>query len=430
MLYKKIKRPSGLIEREIISDIKPYLFDDHIIVIIGPRQAGKTSLLYLLAELLLKEEDIPEDRIYYFDLEDIDSLSYFNSISPSTLATQFKEQKRTFLFIDEVQYLNNPSNLLKIVHDHFPHIKLIVSGSSTLAIRKKSKESLTGRKMVFILRPLSFDEFLCFKESPLLKIKRGLNWRKCEELSPFIVKELAEAFEEFIVFGGYPKVVLQKDKEKKVAELSEIYNSYIRKDIKDLGAVENVVAFNRLVSLLAFQIGQIVNFEKLTGNLRISRKTVERYIFLLENTFAVNLLCPYFTNKRKELSKMPKIYFEDTGLRNVVVKNLDPLSMRNDSGFLFENAVFSALTKKLKPLEELKFWRTQAGAEVDLLIEGKNVLPFEVKFKSFKEPAIPVGLKNFIHSYNLKEAVLVNKNLWVTIKQNSREIYFVPVFCL
>ncbi|MBU1487527.1 ATP-binding protein [bacterium] len=380
MLYEEVRRPPDLIKREIITDIQPYLFDDHIIVIIGPRQAGKTCLLHLLAELLLKEENISQDQIHYFDLEDIDTLSYFNSISPAALASQFREKERTFLFIDEVQYLDNPSNLLKIIHDHFPHIKLIVSGSSTLAIKKKFKESLTGRKAVFNLRTLSFDEFLRFKGSHLLKVKRELDWRRPEGISSLLAKEFFEFFQEFILFGGYPKVVLENNREKKVAQLSKIYNSYIRKDIKDLGAVENVAALNRLVSLLAFQIGQIINIEELTANLRISRKTVERYIFLLENTFAIHLLKPYFTNKRKEISKMPKVYFEDTGLRNVIIKNLDPLSLRNDSGFLFENAVFNTLIKRLKPLEELKFWRTQAGAEVDLhclnLQQGRFLLLF------------------------------------------------------
>lgn len=399
-------------------------------MIIGPRQAGKTSLLYLLAEHLIKE-GISHDNLYYFDLEDIDILSYFNSISPTSFASQFDSKAEVFIFIDEVQYLNNPSNLLKIIHDHFPNIKLFVSGSSTLAIKKKFKESLTGRKMVFVLRTLSFDEFLYFrKKTHLMKIKGEIDWKKPKELSSLIIKELSEEFEEFIIFGGYPKVVLEEDRDKKIALLSEIYNSYIKKDIKDLGRVENVEAFNRLVNILAFQVGNMVNLEELTNTLRISRKTVEGYMFLLENTFAIHLIKPYFTNKRKELSKMPKVYFEDTGLRNVVVKNFDPLDLRADSGSIFENAVFSMLIKRLDFLEELKFWRTQAGAEVDFVIDRKDILPYEVKFREIKKLDIPVSLKNFVNTYRINEAVLVNRNLWNMYKENNKRVYFLPGYLL
>jgi predicted AAA+ superfamily ATPase len=263
---------------------------------------------------------------------------------------------------------------LKIIHDHFSHVKLIVSGSSTVEIKKRFQESLTG--------------------------------------------------------GGYPRVVLEENREKKIDELSEIYNSYLRKDVKDFGAVENIEAFNKLVSLLAFQIGQLVNLEELTLNLRLSRKTVERYVFLLENTFAVRFIKPYFSNKRKELSKMPKVYFEDTGLRNIVVKNFQSLSMRADSGSLFKNAVWGSLEKSLKILEEIKFWRTQAGAEVDLIIEGKQPLPVEIKYRSFKQPRITLGLKNFIRNYTPSEARVVTRDFSGKINFEGTEVNFLPGFCL
>jgi predicted AAA+ superfamily ATPase len=431
MLNNRFRPIAGLIKRDIIEEIRPWLFDDHILVIIGPRQAGKTSLLHLLSELLLKEGKVTEERIYYFDLEDINLLSFFNASSPAEIAAQFgKSTKKIFLFIDEIQYLKNPSNFLKIVHDHFPHLKLIVSGSSTLEIKKKFKESLAGRKKIFILRTLNFSEFLRFKNSSLIKIKSRLNWKEMASTSSLQKKNFLDIFEEFVVFGSYPKVALEQNRDKKIDELSEIYNSYLRKDIKDFGAVENIEAFNKLVSLLAFQIGQLVNLEELTLNLRLSRKTVERYVFLLENTFAVRFIRPYFSNKRKELSKMPKVYFEDTGLRNIATRNFDSLSLRADSGPLFENAIFGTLMKNLKVLEELKFWRTQAGAEVDLIIEGKKLLPVEVKYRSFKQPQIPLGLKNFIQTYNLSEALVINRDFHKKINFKGAQVYFIPGFYL
>jgi predicted AAA+ superfamily ATPase len=420
-------------KRTLLENITRFINNDQIIVITGMRQVGKTSLIRLILEQLR------DNPVYYFDLEDFTYLDICNK-GHESFVNFLKLQgadfsKRLFVAIDEIQYLENPSNFLKLLHDHYPSLKLIVSGSSSLEIKSKFKDSLAGRKIVFELDPLSFNEFLLFRNEELLGVKTRigniLNVFKNDinesmdlaggQFSPFI--------NEYLMFGGYPGVALMDDTESKKAILRDIYSSYVRKDIKDIATVEDVYGFNNLLRLIAGQIGSLLNINELSSSVGLSVNTVKKYLFILENTFIITLLRPYHVNSRKELTKMPKPYFHDVGLRNTVLGNYH-IQAENE-GKLFENIVFSELKKQFIPNESLFFWRTTTGAEVDFVVKFEDrMIPLEVKASEMKKPAVSKSLRSFIDTFAPEKAIILNKNMYKKILINNTNVIFLPLYAL
>ncbi len=440
---RMVNQAKVLISRKIEAHLKSALFQKGIIVLHGSRQVGKTSLMLRLILYLLEEAHINPNQMIYFDLEFPHILSEINNIYGEDFlnllrAKGVNPEDRSFIFIDEVHYLDNPSSFLKTIYDHYPQIQLIVSGSSSFEIKRKFKESLTGRKKVFEITPVDFEEFLAFKGSQLYEKKKRLNLRTIIEQDAlpdiselkFLIPDFTNHVEEFIRFGGYPGVVLCNSFEGKILLLAEIYRSYIRRDIKDFAHIENVRAFNRLIELLSYQIAGLVNLTELSNSLNISRQTVENYLYLLENTFVITLLSPYYTNRRQELVKSPKVFFHDTGLRNSIIRNMYPLSERMDKGSLFENAVFKEASKHLDILEDICFWRTKSKVEVDFVIRAKDIIPIEVKYQPFQNTHLPSGLRSFIKCYHPPIAILVTGDFFSEINLEGTHILFVPIWVI
>jgi len=431
----------NLFPRQILPALEKELKRDNILVIVGSRQVGKTSLLALLYKKLGKKQKV------YFDLEDIQLLSQFNNLEFSDFLAYLQEKKgispnkKTFVFIDEIQYLEHPSSFLKYIFDHYKQIKLIVSGSSSLEIKKKFSDRLTGRKSLYVLYPLDFKEFLIFKNKTF-QLRKKINFKKLLKSQTITMAhqkslnwskaELEKIFEEFALLGGYPKTVLANDHEEKISILKEIQATYVRKDIKDLAEIENIKVYNNLIEILAAQSSNLLNIDELSNTLRANRKTIERYLFLLENTFITNLVKPFFTNKRKEITKMPKIFFKDVGLRNMLISNFNALEKRPDKGALIENLIYTELKKNLAPLEELYFWRTQTKTEVDFVIKGEkqSLLPIEVKYKKFKSIQIPRGLRSFILTYQPEKAFVITKDFLKQTRLKQTTIFFLPGFLI
>jgi predicted AAA+ superfamily ATPase len=438
-----------LYPREITESIWKWMDDPRIIVLVGSRQVGKTSVLYLLIKQLI-EQGVNKESIFYFDLEDFDLLNLFNSGVRDFLlyleAQGMKPGQRYYVFVDEIQYMDDPNNFLKLIADHHRNLKFICSGSSTLEVRRKFKDSLAGRKVVFEVPTLSFREYLIFKGEEALLKALGTEKKTDEEYHLFLherklpleiyKKQIYAHYEEYVVYGGYPAVAKEKERNKKLQLLQDIYESYVRKDINQLFTVENLTAFNNLVRLMALQIGNLVNLHEVTTSLSISRPTVEKYLFVLENTFILKLISPFFANKRKEVVKMPKVYFHDTGMRNQVIRNFQSLSMRPDAGALIENSIFSSLNNHLFN-QDLKFWRTKNGNEVDFVIEGEQIIPVEVKYTTIDSPRLPSGISSFIREYRPGMAYVVTKdfsgNLSVKEETGNSEIVsvtFAPSYLL
>ncbi len=363
-----IKIPEILYKRIIIDKIAPYLFTDDIIVLHGARQVGKTHILYYLAKIVQEKGE----SAHFIDLED-SRLKEILDDGVESFLSYLKEEglaispKKLFVFIDEIQYLENPSSFLKIIADHHKEIKLIVSGSSSFNIKSKFKDSLVGRTVNFDIFNLSFDELLLFKDF-------FVDWGEIHTSKK--ISELISHYEEYVRYGGYPKIVLTPDTEKKSAYLNQIIDTYIKKDIRDLAEIKEIDKFNRLLEVLASQSGQLLNVTELANTVNLSKITVEKYLFLLEETYIIKLVRPYSENKRKELFKTPKIFFFDTGLMSILWLKEFP---KETLGNIFETSIFSELIKK-HGISKVYFWRTTDKREIDFILKEKNIpLPIETK---------------------------------------------------
>ena len=376
-----------------------------ITVILGPRQVGKTTLLKQLREWLVKKQRINPDNVFYFNL---DIINDWDAVKDQTQFINFlksrSQKEKIFVFVDEAQKVENPGAFYKGVFDSDLNVKLILTGSASLYFFSKIKESLAGRKRIFFLNPFSFQECVSIKNKPLLRtLFTGKN------LLEFDKKELGKIIEEYLVWGGYPRVVLTSNPEQKNAILADIYSSYIERDIMGFLKIDDKAKFTKTVKLLASQIGQLVNIGEISTITELDRRTISKYLNVLEETFVLCQLPPYFNNPRQEIIKNPKVYFLDNGLRNYLLENFQLFSDRADKGALLENFIFQELLALTKDrFLNLRFWRTKQGAEVDFIIEqGLRQTPIEVK-TTLKTAKIPLGLQSFIKKYKPKKAFVVN----------------------
>lgn len=356
-----------LYPREICSKIEDVLFRDEFIILTGARQTGKTSILMILKNFLEDKDTL----CHYLNLENPEYLKLLDN-HPFNIFELIPEKKiRQTIFIDEIQYLSNPSNFLKLLYDEKrDKIKIVASGSSAFYIDKKFKDSLAGRKFLFEVYPLNFDEFLIFND------EQDLLNRKNKKLEGYYQKKLFALWEKYLLYGGYPKVAMEKKNESKIIMLEEIGISYTKKDIIEAG-IKNIDKYFSLLKILADQTGQLVNSQELSNTLGIAHKTVEEYLYVMKKSYQVAFIRPFYGNLRKELTKMRKVYYYDLGLRNFFLDNYDKIHKRSDRGGYLENIAFKEFLKETKKIDKIKFWRTQDRKEVDFVIEDRA---FEIKY--------------------------------------------------
>ena len=441
--------PDNLIPRDLLAEVIDFLDEENIILLTGARQTGKTSLLYLIIQQLW-DNNFPQSQTVYFDLENIHDFSLLNDLKDFNIFLELlikrgvNPAERAYVFIDEIQHLSNPSSFLKYLHDHYkPSLKFIVTGSSSLEIKKKFTDRLTGRVYNFLVKPLNFREFLRFKNEDelymLLEPFRFSDWlsetrleNKIKKIDHTQKRRLDDLTGDYLIFGGYPAVTLKKKPQIRQKDLQEIYSLYVRRDIRDLGEIADITGYNRLVSLLALQIGNLVKEQEFSLSSGLSRPTVKKYLFLLENTYVLKLVPPFFTNKRKELVKTPKIFFEDIGIRNGVLNNFSALNQRTDSGAILENYVFNQLSKQTEQPDNIRIWRTQNRNEVDFIWQ-KNInepYPIEVKFKYDSKQPVPPGLKSFLNVYHSERAFVVHLGEFHIRKLKDTIIYAIPAWAI
>jgi len=384
-----------LYKRKIVDELLKFIDLEEIIVLHGARQVGKTHILLWL-ENYLKDK---KETVYYIDLED-SRYKKMLDLGVSEFITHLKEEghfpqehKKTFVFIDEIQYLENPSEFLKLIADHHKNIKLIVSGSSSFEIKSKFKDSLVGRTINFEIFNLSFEEYLMFKK---------YHYTPSEKTTELKQAELKSLYKEFVLFGGYPKVALISNIELKEKRLQQIIDTYIRKDIKELANIDNIESFNKLLEVLASQSGQLINAKELANTCKLSAVTIEKYLFILEQTYIIKLVRPYNKNIRGELSKMPKVFFYDSGLMQVLwLKSLQ----KEIIGNVFETSIFSELVKKYGR-DKVYYWRTKDKKEIDFIITAKNeIIPIEVKL-NFNKVSLS-AINYFLENYKLSEYQII-----------------------
>ncbi|MBU6359496.1 MAG: ATP-binding protein [Chloroflexi bacterium] len=339
-----------------------------IILLFGARQVGKTTLVRsVLAETGYQTLYVSGDEPRISE-----ELSSRDSRRLRGLVNGYDA-----LFVDEAQRVPEIGINLKILADQVPGIRVIATGSSSLDLASKTRESLTGRAWVHRLYPIAISELI-------------------QQNKPF---EVNQQLEERLIYGSYPEIFSTPNDATRREYLETLVESYLYKDILDLSNVRRSDKIIGLLRLLAFQVGQQVSLNELGTQLGLSRDTVGAYIDLLEQSFVVFRLTGYSRNLRKEMSKQMKVYFWDMGVRNALINSFYPIAQRTDVGALWENFVISERRKWLdytRTSSALYFWRTQTGAEIDLIEESNDELrAFECKWGSSK----PHAPQSFIDAY-------------------------------
>jgi len=410
------------IQRTILADLRKDLQREEIAFLIGPRQSGKTTIM----KIIQSELDNHGERTLFLSLDYESDKVHF--VSQSSLLKKIELEIGTgsgFVFIDEIQRREDAGLFLKGIQDLGRQFKMIVSGSGSVDLKAKIRESMLGRKRLYELYPLSLLEFVNFRT----------NYRYENRLADFFALEqeaCSALLLEYMNFGGYPRVVLETEAREKLRVMDEIYQGYITKDIAYLLNVEKIEAFGNLIKTLADQSGKIVNYSELATTLGISLPTVKNYSWYAEETFVLKRITPFFRNIRSEISKSPCVYFSDLGFRNYALGIMGALQRPDDFGFVFQNLVYLVLHEKLRwSGSQIHYWRTRGNAEIDFVINsGRAVIPVEVKYKDLPKPSPPRALEGFVDKYAPPYCLVVNKSLRTTVKIKETEVRFITLWDL
>jgi predicted AAA+ superfamily ATPase len=427
-------------DRTLLSEIQKWMDRREIIAIKGPRQVGKTTILEMLKNWLIKEKNIAERNIRYFTFEDRELLENF-FVAPKDFVKRYvQDDEKYFLLIDEIQYCDDVGQKLKLIYDLYKNVKLIVTGSSSLELTTQTAKFLVGRLFSFELLPFSFQEVLAVKDQDLARIYRERN----EFIRQFLaagenfeipqtdiyLKELSGYLDEYLRFGGYPEVIKASTLEEKQIILKNIFNTYLEKDIISYLQITDTIKFRKLVNMLAALIGNLIVYEDLAKTCDSYYKEIVRLLDVLQQTYILDIIRPFHRNLVTELRKNPKVYFYDFGIRNYALNNFNPLAVRADAGQLTENFVFNQL-KAINANAFIHFWRTTAKTEVDFVVSNEpKIIPIEVKFTPYKKEKLTRSFHSFIDTYRPEVALVVTKNFWGATSVQDTQVKFVPIVYL
>jgi predicted AAA+ superfamily ATPase len=367
-----------MIIRKQLKNIEAQCFKGKIIILLGARQVGKTTLLRQLLKNCNR-------NAVWLNADEADIYEMFTNARTSTALLQMAGHKTELLIIDEAQQIPDIGKKLKLIYDTKPELQIIATGSSAFELNNNTQEALTGRKKVFQLYPISYSEIV--NSSSELEARRLLERR--------------------IIYGSYPEVINNPGNEKEI--LQDIANSYLYRDILQIEGIRKSAHIEKLLMALALQVGSEVNFQELSKTIgNINPATVEKYIDLLEKSYVIFKLPALSRNLRNELKKGKKYYFCDNGIRNVLLNNFMPLELRIDKGALWENYLISERVKMNHynfKTPNTYFWRTHDQAEIDYIEESDNVLSaYEIKWKEQKRK-FP---ESFIKAYPNNQTKTIN----------------------
>ena len=408
--------------RKIEEKLDKWLKRKEFIMIRGPRQAGKTTLLLKLKEKIKTSE--------YITLEDPEWQDAFQKDVKQVVQTLLNKNK-SLLLLDEAQYIKDIGKKLKLIYDLYAgKLKVIATGSGSFDVKVNVGKHLVGRVVYFELMPLSFEEFLLWKNKKLYEVFKSYSSGFQQFIStgnldvkPMFEKSFHSLLEEYIIYGGFPAVVKEKDEEVKKTILKNLEITYLEKDVGFFFGVRQLEKFRKLLKYLSFNIGEIIKVSTVCSNVSIDYKTLENYFEILSQTFITEFVPAFHQNIATELRKSKKMYFYDTGLRNTILNNFVPLDSRKDGGHLLENFIWIQLRQTL---DELKFWRTTDKAEVDFVgFKDGEFFPIEVKTSESK---MSKGMKKFIQAYEPKVAIVFTLSKFGVEKLGKTKVAFMPHF--
>ena len=346
------------------------------IIVVGARQVGKTTLI----QKILQNKD-------YLFLDGDDPTTRKLLTSPNTEQIRNLIGKASIIFLDEAQRINDIGLTLKIITDQFKNVQLFVSGSSSFDLGNKLNEPLTGRKWEYELFPISWEEYEI--EKGFLKAEQELETR--------------------LLYGFYPEILNNPGEEKQY--LKQLVNSYLYRDILAFSDIRKPEILENLLQALALQMGNEVNYNELSQIVGINKITIQKYINILEKGYIIFRLNSYSRNLRNEIKRSRKIYFYDNGVRNLIIGNFNPLSLRNDKGSLWENFLISERNKQniyKDTFAKMYFWRTRQQQEVDYIEEKDGVVSgYEFKWKAKRNIKLP---KTFTETYKTEGKIIDRDN--------------------
>jgi predicted AAA+ superfamily ATPase len=362
-------------QRKLSQNIVDHLPKKEFSILTGARQTGKSTILHQL-QAYCEKNNIPNT---FLDLEDKSILEHLDLTPKNVFSFVSPTEQKTIVFVDEIQYLKDPSNFLKFLYDNYNEkIKIVASGSSAFYMDDNFKDSLSGRKKIFTLRTCSFLESMEMSANEIIlseieKIKTNKIYKSKH------IEIIKQAYFDYMLYGGYPAVVTEKNTDAKISILAELRDSFVKRDILESG-VKNENGFYALFRILASQAGNLINVNELSNTLKIKIETINNYLSILTKCFHISLVTPFSKSIRNELTKMPKVYLLDNGMLNALMSNFSPLYDRNDIGQIWENTYFGLLCEKHNP-DNIHFWRTASGNEVDFVVNTLygTSFAFEVK---------------------------------------------------
>jgi predicted AAA+ superfamily ATPase len=414
--------------RTLLPRIRKELDSEKILIITGPRQSGKTTMLQRLSsdlETQAKEKG-EKLQLYYYNFDRVADLEFFKSQQKVEAFLKIRSlSSRMYILIDEVQRKQDAGNFFKFFYDAGLNVKFIFSGSSSVELTDSFGDALTGRKVIFNLYPLSLSEIA---RSRLQDEYQFLSMSEPQALAKF-----TEIVETTLVWGGYPEVAIKDDLEEKLQILSELYDSYVQKDVKDLLHVKNVSGFNHLVKLLAHNVGNPLVVEDLVRQTKMHSNTVNNYLDILEGTMIISRTENYNPDFSDKLPKSNRYYFLDNGMRNYSLSQMQS-DFRGDWNQLASNLIFTELTKlveyghdpepeekeqdnqprKLSPnFAKIHHYQTYSDNHVDFIIsfKGSNkFLPIVVRYGD-NDIKLGKGLHEFISSHKPEKLLIVTKDI-------------------
>lgn len=392
----KVFLPKRYIKRDISADLEESLEKEEITVIYGPRQVGKSVELWKLVDKLVSNK---KNDVFYFNFDILpkdtnDPDKFLAGITAQLTGT------KAYVFIDEAQRLNNISLWIKYLYDQKKNIKWILTGSASLDLKNKIKESLIGRKIEYYIGPLKTGEIVTDRGFEVSKIKNNF-------------AELDKIIDSYLKYGGYPGVVTLIDEEEKKKKLTEIAETYVIADIADLYGIKDRYSLRLVVSFLAENIGGILSKDNLSTATGVSKNEVEKCLEALEGSFLLRLLRTFSKDKTRELTHRPKVYFEDLGIRNAILGKLEEERLTTDRGKLFENLIVKLAGEKWG-WKNVRYWRTINQTEIDIVVV-KPLGRIEAIEAKYKAPGkMPKNLKSFEDKYEkvLDRTQVISKENW------------------